>query len=184
MNTLPTNGRPSTSNRRDSHDSGEDTLRLIASLPAPNGLAERMKAGMQTAPESGRILMWRDATWRNAIKPAGGWMYSGVARGAAAAAIVCVVAGGGWRIYSRVQPGPSGNVLVMPSQAVRSGGGFGSANATRVPDTLDRPVLTHSLAPTSEVNLVQKTLVQPKAVPHRAAPRKKAPSGPAVAPVH
>ena len=178
MNTLPPNGLPSASNRRDSHDSGEDTLRLIASLPAPEGLAERVKVRMQTTPESGRILMWPGA-----VKPAGGWMYSSMARGAAAAAIVCIVAGGGWRIYSHVQPGPSGNVLMMP--AAPSGGRFGNANATRVPDTLDRPVLIHPVAPTPEVNVVQKVPSQPKPVRGgTAAERKKKHSQPSIVPVH
>jgi hypothetical protein len=178
MNTLPTNGFPSASGGRDSHDSGEDTLRLIASLPAPEGLAERVKAGMQSAPESGRVLAWRGAN-----RPAGGWMYTSVARGAAAAAIVCAVAGGGWRIYSRVQPGPTGNVLMMPAPATPSGSRFGNAGATRVPDTLDRPVLIHPVPPSPELN-VQKAPLQPKTVRGgKTAGKKKTSSRPAAAPV-
>ena len=47
---------------RDSYNSyatGEDTLRLIASLPAPEKLAGRVNAGLRAAPQSSRTLMWR-----------------------------------------------------------------------------------------------------------------------------
>jgi hypothetical protein len=77
------------------------------------------------------------------MRPAGGWMHGNFARSAAAAAIVCVVAGGGWRIYSRVEPAPANNVIVMPSHIVPEPRGFSSAGAARVPQTLDGPVLTH-----------------------------------------
>ena len=74
----------------------EKTLRLVASLPAPEGLADRVQEELRTAPR-GRLLQWPTALL------AGAWMTSPALRGAAAAAIVCIVAGGGWRIYSHVQ---------------------------------------------------------------------------------
>jgi hypothetical protein len=163
MKTLPDDGPPLDPNRRDSFRSGEDTLRLIAHLPAPEGLAVRVKAGLRTAPSAGRILMWRGA-----LIPARGWMYTSLARGVAAAAIVCVVAGGGWRIYSHVQPGPSANVIALPTPGSPAGSGFSSSKATRLPGTLDRPVLTNPAAPSLDLNVVQKMPAQPRAVPRKA----------------
>jgi len=66
--------------------SAEVTLRLIARLPAPEGLEDRVMAGLKTAPRAARVLHWPAV-----LQPATSWM-----RGAAAAAIVFVVAGGGW----------------------------------------------------------------------------------------
>ena len=174
MNTLPHNGPFSDANRRDSSGTGEDTLRLIASLPAPEGLADRVKAGLRSAPELGRILMWRGP-----LNSARGWMHTSVARGAAAAAIVCVVAGGGWRIYSRVQPGPSANVMVMPTPGEPTNKGFSPSTAPRVPDTPGGVKLTQPVQPAPEVDVLQKMPAQPKAVARgRVAQKKKSPSRP------
>ena len=60
-------------------------------------------------------------------------------RGAAAAAIVFVVVGGGWGVYLRVQPVQAPKVIAMPR--VSAGGGFSSAGAMRTPQTLNGPVL-------------------------------------------
>jgi hypothetical protein len=120
----------------DSPSTGEETLRLIASLPAPAGLEDRVQAGLRAAPGTARILYW-PAALLPASGMAGSWL-----RGAAAAAIVFVVAGGGWGIYSRVQPIQPARVLVMPPR-VGAGGGFSSAGAMRTPETLNGPVLLH-----------------------------------------
>jgi hypothetical protein len=173
MKNLPNDGPPLDSNRRDSFHPGEDTLRLIAHLPVPEGLADRVKVGLRNAPSAGRILMWRGP-----VIPARGWMYTSFARGAAAAAIVCVVAGGGWRVYSHVQPGPSANVIVLPTPGAAAGSGFSSSKATRVPGTLDRPVLTHPAAPPPDV-VVHKMATQPRAVPRKA---RRSPSRQAAVP--
>ena len=184
MNLPSNDGFRPDANRRDSYGpdscaSGEDTLRLIASLPAPEGLADRVKAGLRTAPEAGRVLMWRGP-----VISARGWMYTSAARGAAAAAIVCLVAGGGWRIYSHVQPGPSANVEMKPALSAPPSSRFSTANAPRVPDTLDRPLITHPVAPAPEVDVVQKASPQPNAARGgTGARRKKTPSRPPVAPV-
>ena len=81
---------------------GEDTLQLIANLPAPAGLEDRIHAGLlahaHSARRAGRVLAW----------PANSSAGSAWMRSAAAAAIVFVVAGGGWGIYSRVQQPQSG----------------------------------------------------------------------------
>ena len=155
MSTLPKDGR-SNSDRRNSQGTGEDTLRLIAGLPAPAGLEDRVKAGLRSSPETGRFL-----GRRGPLRPAFGWMYSSLVRGAAAAAIVCLVAGGGWQIYSHVQPPPAAKVIMLPS----TGNGFSNANAVRVPQTLDGPVLKHPVSPGPEKNVAKKSPVQPKAVP-------------------
>lgn len=103
------------------------TLRLIAGLPAPEGLEDRVKARLQNAP--GNVLHW---------PLSGSWIQKTWARGAAAAAIVVVVAGGSWQVYSRVQPKQA--QIAIPR--VVGSGGFSSANAVRTPKTLDVPMVT------------------------------------------
>jgi len=124
----------------------DETLRIIAALPAPAGLEDRVQQALSKAPARARILSWPLSRGR--------WAQSGIARGAAAAAIVFVVVGGGWGVYSRVRPYQAPRVIVMPHVAVP--GGFSSAGAMRTPQTLNRPVLAHPV--------VQPTLVQPAAV--------------------
>ena len=160
MNTSPNNRLPSDAEAHAGHGPGEETLRLIAMLPAPEGLESRVKAGLATAPQAGRILMWRGP-----LRPAGGWMYSSFARGAAAAAIVCIVAGGGWQIYSRVQPPAPARVLVTPAPITQPGRGFSQSNAPHVPDTIVGPELKHPMAPVSDLNAVEKVPAQAKAAP-------------------
>lgn len=105
------------------------TLRRIASLTAPVGLEDRVKTALRE-PLSGhapKLLPW----------PARNWAQSGWVRGAAAAAIVLVVAGGSWGVYSHVQP--QRVPLAMPH--LGGAGGFSSANAVRTPKTLDVPTV-------------------------------------------
>ena len=108
----------------------EETLHLIAILPAPEGLEDRVNANLhtaqQSAPRKGRVLAWPTTLWLG-----GDWM-----RSAAAAAIVIVVAGGGWGIYSRVQP--ARGIAAPPRVAAPSG--FSSAGAMRTPNTLNGPI--------------------------------------------
>ena len=66
-------------------------------------------------------------------------------RGAAAAAVVFVVAGGGWGIYTRVQPSQPAKVIVMPPRA-GAGGGFSSAGAMRTPQTLNGPLVAEPVS--------------------------------------
>jgi hypothetical protein len=107
------------------------TLRLIASLPAPEGLAERVRGGLHagTLREGARVLNW-PMTARAGIV----WL-----RGAAAAAIVCVVAGGAWWISAKA-PAAGGSAGAAPVH-VRPAGGFSNASAMHTPDTLNGPVL-------------------------------------------
>lgn len=116
----------------------EDTLRLIAGLPAPAGLEDRVQARLNSAPRTARVF-----SWPVALRADSSWM-----RAAAAAAIVFVVAGGGWRIYSRVQPSQTGRAIAMPR--VITPGGFSNAGAMRTPQTLNGPVLAHPVAAVPE----------------------------------
>jgi hypothetical protein len=109
----------------------EETLRLVAKLPAPEGLEERVHAALRSAPRSARILEWPT---RFAAEAA--WV-----RSAAAAAIAFVVVGGGWGIYSRVQ---TAKVIVMPSHIAAPGSGFSNAGARRTPQTLNGPAVPHA----------------------------------------
>jgi hypothetical protein len=176
MNTSPNNRYPSDAQRPVGHGPGEETLRLIALLPVPEGLADRVKSGLATAPEAGRILMWRGP-----LRPTSGWMYSSFARGAAAAAIVCIVAGGGWQIYSRVQPPAPASVIATPPTLTPQGRGFSQSSAPHVPDTIVGPELKHPVPSASDVKVLDKIPSQSKAV--RGAKKKKAPSQAAAAPL-
>src|SRR5580698_2273373 len=111
----------------------EETLRLIASLPAPEGLEDRVHAALNAMPRKSRVL-----AWPRALRAESGWM-----RGAAAAAIVFVVAGGGWGVYTRVEStqmeqNQPAKVIVMPAR-MPSTGGLSGAGAMRPPLTLPGP---------------------------------------------
>jgi len=109
----------------------EESLRMIARLPAPEGLEERVIAGVRAgAGRRARILEFPAV-----LRPGSDWM-----RGAAAAAIVLVVAGGGWGIYARVQRPQAARVIAMPVRGTAPGG-FSNAGAMRTPNTLNGPVV-------------------------------------------
>jgi hypothetical protein len=120
----------------------ESTLRLLASLTAPEGLEERIEVGLRaglraasrTDAGKARILAWLVA-----LRMQNAWLRSSLARSAAAAAIVLVVAGGSWGVYSHVQPIQPAK-LVLPLRAAPQGG-FSSAGAMRTPQTLNGPVI-------------------------------------------
>jgi hypothetical protein len=137
--------------------SAETTLRLIARLAAPEGLEDRVRARLAAAPRGGRILAWPAA-----LSLDSGWM-----RSAAAAAIVFVVAGGGWGVYSRVQRPQPARVIVLAPRAPAQGG-FASAGAMRTPQTLNGPVVAHpAAAQPVQGKLPAKTAQKPV---HRARP--------------
>jgi hypothetical protein len=117
----------------------EETLRLIARLAPPEGLEERVQAGLKAAPASSgaRILAWPVEK-----RIEGFWMGSSWMRSAAAAAIVAVVIGGSWSIYSRVQSIQPVRAVTVPLHFY-SQGGFSSAGAMRTPQTLNGPIVTH-----------------------------------------
>lgn len=103
------------------------TLRLLATLPVPDGLEKRVIAGVRSAPRSGRVF-----SWPGALNPTENWL-----RSAAAAAIVFVVIGGGWGVYSRVQ---TTNAVAAPP-STGSTGAFSNAGAVRVPQTVPAPIV-------------------------------------------
>ena len=146
--------------------SAEETLQLIARLPAPEGLEDRVKTGLKTAPRAGRILHWPAS-----LRPTASWV-----RGAAAAAVVFVVAGGGWGIYMRVQPSQPARVIVMPHAG--AGGGFSSAGAMRTPQTLNGPLVAEPV--TEQIDAAQPAKAQPvqikplKKVPAKVVPLTRA----------
>ncbi len=135
----------------------EATLRLIANLPAPAGIEDRVHAALANAAtrKPGRVLEWpsaRKSTMSNA------WL-----RSAAAAAIAVVVVGGGWGVYSRVQPWQRHTMPVPVHDGAQ--GGFGGAGAIRTPQTLNGPVLTHPVKAekkTAEVPVKKKSAPQEK----------------------
>ncbi len=124
----------------------EETLRLIARFSAPEGLEERVQAGLRAAAStaSGRARILR---WPEALRLENDWMQN-LARAAAAAAIVAVVVGGGWGISSRFQPAQPSSAIAVPTAAPdkldNGQGGFSSAGAMRTPQTLNGPVVAPS----------------------------------------
>jgi hypothetical protein len=154
-----------------SRDSGvgdaEAMLRLIAKLPAPEGLEDRVHAGLRSASRSARVLAWP------ARFPASGeWV-----RAAAAAAIVFVVAGGGYGIYSRVQTRQPAQGIAGPG--IAAPGGFSEGGAIRRPQTLQGPVVTRSAAtatPRPKTPIKPATTVPIKA---KSTAEKKTPAPPA-----
>jgi hypothetical protein len=115
----------------------DETLRMIARMPAPEGLEERVKAGLRLAESPGRVLAWPTGRNGESGRAESRWVRSGWARGAAAAAIVLVVAGGGWGIYARVAPAQSAKTVVLPQ--AKPSGAFSEAGAMRRPLTVTGP---------------------------------------------
>jgi hypothetical protein len=139
----------------------EATLRLIASLPAPAGLEDRVHAGLLAKQRTGRIL-----SWPAALRPDSGWM-----RSATAAAIVFVVAGGGWGVYSRVQQPQPARVIVLPPHGPASGG-FSNAGAMRTPQTLNGPVVAHPVtAQPAQAKVSARTAQKPLRRGQASAPQ-------------
>ena len=106
----------------------EETLRILANLPAPEGLEDRVKAGLRSAPRRGLIIAWP-------LAPEENWLHA-----AAAALIVAAVAGGGWGVYSHIQVAPVPTALVEPQVPDRTGR-FSTAGAMRIPQTVHGPVV-------------------------------------------
>jgi hypothetical protein len=137
--------------------SAEETLRVIAKLPAPAGLEDRVRATLKSAPSNGRVL-----DWPASVRSQSSWM-----RSAAAAAIVFVVAGGGWGVYTHVQQNQGAKVLAMPPQVAHPGG-FASAGAKRTPQTIPGPTVKAMPAtPQAQAAAAKKpvTHVTPKMLP-------------------
>jgi hypothetical protein len=135
----------------------EVTLRMLARLPAPQGLEDRVRAGLKAAPKAGRVLAW------SSVNGVGhnGWASTGWMRGAAAAAIVFVVAGGGIGIYSRVQSGAG-----SPGASPRLGG-FGEGGAVVRPKTVQGPVIPTAPA----LSVIPKSKQEQKLCRRKPEPR-------------
>lgn len=146
----------------------ESALRRIAELPAPQGLEDRIHRRIQATrtaaqmPRPGRVLPW----------PVSGGSGNAWLRSAAAAAIAFVVAGGGWGVYSRTQPGEPTRAIPAPqisAPQVSAPGSFGSAGAIRTPQTLHRPVLTHPAGVQDAPAAAAKKSASKKQAPKQAA---------------
>lgn len=154
MNVTPENSSPGRA-KTDAGPRMDDTLRLLASAPIPDGLAERIHTAIEARPHN-RISQSRISEWPTALEPGtfwgeSTWSSSGWMRAAAAAAIVFVVAGGGWGVYLHVQR-PSGRLMVTPlvqpvAQPVAAPEGFSGARAMRTPPTVKGPVVAQRLTP-------------------------------------
>jgi hypothetical protein len=132
--------------RNSGSGAADETLRLIARLSAPEGLEERVQAGLRaaTSTTSARARILR---WPVALRVDNAWMQK-LARTAVAAAIVVVVVGGGWGISSCFHPAQPSNAVAIPlhSAGQTGQGGFSSAGAMRTPQTLNGPIVA---APTA-----------------------------------
>jgi hypothetical protein len=146
----------------------ETTLRLIAKLPVPEGLEERVKAGLRSAPTQARIIAWPFSS-----ADGGRWIHGAGMRAAAAAAIVFVVAGGGWEIYSHIQLAPLPTAVSVP-QPLNGGSAFHAAGAKRVPQTLEGPVVATPVIAAEKQKAEATKAISPK---HgkRPATKKTAP---------
>lgn len=149
MNSNPHNPKIPSSVPHDPAGEGDETLRLISGLPAPAGLEDRVHTALHVrAHRRARIL-----TWPRHLNPQNGWM-----RTAAAAAIVFVVVGGGWGVYTRVGHNQPARIIPMPMR-MPAAGGFSSAGAMRTPQTLPGPVVIH---PATSTSTATSTTAQPK----------------------
>ncbi len=135
----------------------EETLRLIASLPAPAGLEDRVHAALQRTQRPGRVLAW----------PRSDWMHT-----AAAAAIFFVVAGGGWGVYTHVEHGQNsqpGKVIAMPP--AMQPGSFSGAGAIRKPQTVaGQSVTLHVKTRPAQHKTTKKPAARPAPLPAASAP--------------
>lgn len=130
------------------------TLRMITTVPVPEGLEERVHATLRVAPRGARVL-----AWPTTLRPQAAWLGSGWARTAAAAAIVFVVAGGGWGVYLR-SPHAASKVVTMPS--AQKAGGFSSTGAIHTPDSIQGPLITN---PATATPLIAKPSAHSKTHP-------------------
>ena len=162
-------------------DSFQATLRVIANLPVPEGLEDRVRRALRTAPRESHLLAWPSGLKPKAVRLDSSWMTPGWigawSRAAAAVAIGLVVVGGGWGVYSRVERTQPQRVIVFPHSAV--GGGFSSAGAMRTPETLNGPVLVHPLKSDAAPNKAKAKPGRPAKAPGLVHGRGAKPAAPA-----
>ncbi|HLY41887.1 MAG TPA: hypothetical protein VKR52_11775 [Terracidiphilus sp.] len=143
----------------------EETLRLIAGLPAPRGLEERVKRSLRMDSGGAKVMEWPAE-----FTPGQRWTQGPWVRCAAAAAIVLVVAGGSWGVYPHRQTTPAPKATVLPH--IPAAHGFENANAIRTPQTLQGPVVKKvpqgTGAKTSQKNTKSKPHAGAKAAGNQA----------------
>ena len=152
-----------TENREPCASLAEETLRLIAQLPAPEGLADRMQGRLlaqlhqaKTVPARPTVLRWpAPLGWQAA------WL-----RSAAAVALACLIAGGGWGVAARFGSAPNGSAS-LPTATLPSS--FSSAGAKRTPQTLNGPIVQPAPLPA----IADKTAPQASSAGHDASPAHK-----------
>jgi hypothetical protein len=110
------------------------TLHLLTQVEPPKGLAERVQSRLEDEPRRrthrGLLHLFDPLT------PWGNWM-----RGLAAAAIVAILAGGCWEVFSRSHaPAVTPSASLAAPSTTTTGNGFTSAGAVRKPQTLDGPL--------------------------------------------
>jgi len=152
--------------------SAEETLRLIANLPAPQGLEDRVeRAVLRSEPSRGRAFAWT-AFFRPDRPLRQPWL-----RATAAAAIAFVVVGGGWGVYYRAERQQAEKVIATPARGPETGG-FSNAGAIRTPQTLNKPVLAQPADASSAANrpadATGKRSIKPAGKKRRPAPAAKA----------
>jgi len=102
----------------------EGTLRLVAQLPPPEELADRVHSRLAAEIAAERANPVRRSFWSL-------WMPAQRIQFAAAAALALAVAGSTWSVYHS----KSGQIVVPVPQAAPNSG-FGTAGAVRVPPSL------------------------------------------------
>jgi len=121
-----------TENGEGTRHEAEETLRLVAALPPPGELTDRIHARLGAELRvPARRGFW--AHWQ----PARRFQFAG------AAALAVAVAGSTWTVYHRRPQAGVGAQTVRPVAPVEpTGEGFGTAGAVRVPPTLN-PIKVH-----------------------------------------
>jgi len=138
------------------------TLHMLAKLPVPVGMEDRVFAGVLAAPRGARVLHWPRPFYTR------DWM-----RGIAAAAIVLAVGGGGWGIYSHVEQNAPAQVEVTPRR-IQQPGAFSSAGVMRRPQTITGPEVNKPAATeASKAPAAAKAVKTPAAEGAKATAAKK-----------
>ena len=141
MNSNPHNPKIPSSGPHNQAGNADETLRLISALPAPAGLEDRVHTALHVRSHRQARLL----SWPRRLNPQNGWM-----RTAAAAAIVFVVVGGGWGVYTRVGHNQPARIIPMPMRM--PAGALSSAGAIRTPHTLPGPVvISPAISPAAQV---------------------------------
>lgn len=133
-----------------------ETLRLLASVPAPQGLEARLLAKLGEGPQPKRVLAW---PLRTALAESAGM------RAAAAALLVAALAGGGWGIVALTRPAQQAGAARSTVRSGMGGSGFSSAGAMRTPETLKGPVVPMTVAAPPATTLVAAPEVEAEKKP-------------------